>query len=314
MSANRSDARGSGRLRAWRDAHLAGLLSALGRLLARPFGSLLTLSVLALAIALPLCLAAFVKEAGRFAGAFNDSRDISVFLRPELDAAAARAFAERHRGDARVAALELRSPEQGLEELREMRDLDEALQALEHNPLPWMLVIAPAASADDHALAEELRALPEVDLLQHDARWRERLAAWLALGRQLAWLAALLLGAGVVLVVANTVRLEVQARAEEIATLRLLGATDAFVRRPYLYLGAWYGLFSGLGALAVAGAAAWSLSPLLEALISSYGSRFSLLGASVGELALVVGAAMVLGVLGAFLAVGHHLRQAESQA
>lgn len=316
MSATRLDppATRRGSFAGWRDAHLASAADGLLRLGRRPLGTLMTVLVLALAIALPVCLGVVIKEVERFSGALNDSRDLTVFLRPQLDAVAAEAFAAQHRGDPRIARLELRSPDQGLAELREMRDLGEALQALDRNPLPWVAVIVPTPSSDDHALAESLRALPEVDLLQHDARWRERLAAWLALGRQVALLAALLLGLGVLLVIGNTVRLEVQGRAEEIATLRLLGATRGFVRRPFLYLGAWYGLLAGVVGLMIVIAAGAALAAPLQQLVSSYGSEVRLLTTRPLELVGVLGVAVLLGVSGAFLAVGHQLRQAESQA
>src|SRR5690606_19295051 len=147
--------------------------------------------------------------------------------------------------------------------------------------------------------------------VQHDALWRERLAAWLGLGARLAWVVALLLGLGALLVVRNTVRLDIQGRAEEIAILQLLGATDRFVRRPFLYLGAWYGLFAGVLALALLVAAVLALRGPVAALAGSYGDVAPPLPASLAAgAAALLALATLLGWLGAWLAAGHHLRQA----
>jgi len=303
-----------GGLAAWRRAHADALADCVRRLLSRPWGSLLTIAVLALAIALPLCLGGLVKEAERFSGSLRDSRDMAVFLDPAGDADAAERLAESLRADPRIHEVQLRSPEEGLAELRSQGDLAPALLALEHNPLPWVLLVVPARGVDDHALAEALRQREGVDQVQHDARWRERLAAWLAVAQRLAAIAAVLLGSALLLVIGNTVRLEIEDRAEEILTLRLLGASDAYVRRPFLYLGASYGLLAGVSAVALTLGAARAVAPALERLVDSYGGGFRLLLWPTGELAAVVLLAAILGTVGARVAVGHHLRQAESSA
>ena len=299
---------------AWRRAHRLALADALGRLGGRPFASLLTLAVLALAVLLPLLLGGLVKEAQRFTAALRESRDIAVFLDPAADAAAAQAAAARWQADPRVQEVILRSPDEGLAELRADRSLAPTLAVLERNPLPWVLLLVPQSGADDHALVAALREEPGVDQLVHDAVWRERLSAWLAMARHLALLAAALLGVGLVLVVGNTVRLEIQDRSEEILTLRLLGATDAWVRRPFLYLGALFGGAAGLLAGALCWLAAAWMAPALGRLLASYGNSFGLVLWSPTELLVVALCAALLGMAGATLAVGHHLRQSESTA
>ena len=303
-----------GRIAGWRRAHRGALGDALGRLLGRPIASLLTVAVLALAVALPLCLGGLVKEAQRFSAGLRESRDIAVFMAPLVNQARATGLAQRWLGDPRVGEVLLRSPDEGLAELRADAGLAPTLAVLERNPLPWVLLVAPAAGVDDHALVAELRAEPDVDQVLHDAAWRERLASWLGLAQQLALLAAGLLGAGLVLVVGNTVRLEIQDRSEEILTLRLLGATDRWVRRPFLYLGALYGGLAGLLAGTVTWLAGNWLAPALGRLVASYGGSFRLVLWSPTELLAVAGLAALLGISGAALAVGHHLRQAESTA
>lgn len=309
-AAERVKAGGLGsRLRAWREQHLYSLVSSLGRLLQRPVATGLTIGVMAVAIALPLGLALALGNLERFSGSVSESREIGVFLKAGVAEGRPAAVADELRARPDVAGVTVRTPEEGLEEFRAMSDLAGALDVLEDNPLPYVLVVQPAAGDDGNALAEALRALPEADVVQHDAAWRQRLSAWLAFGERVVQVVAVLLGLGVLLVVGNTVRLDIGARSEEIAVLQHLGATDGFVRRPFLYLGAWYGLAAGLLALALLLAAGLLLQGRLSALVASYGSEFALSGPGWrGTLGLLAGAA-AMGWLGAWLATGHHLRR-----
>ena len=307
-AAERIKAGGLGsRLRAWREQHLYSLVSSLGRLLQRPVATGLTVGVMAVAIALPLGLGLALANVERFSGSVTESREIGVFLRHDVDAQRAEALAQGLRGRDDVAGVTVRTPEEGLEEFRAMSDLAGALDVLEENPLPTVLVVQPAGDGD--ALAADLRLLPEADVVQHDALWRQRLSAWLAFGGRVVQVVAVLLGLGVLLVVGNTVRLDIGARREEIAVLQHLGATDAFVRRPFLYLGAWYGLSAGLLALVLLSVSGLLLQGPLGALVASYGAEFRLAGPGLAGAGAVLGGAGLMGWLGAWLATGHHLRQ-----
>jgi cell division transport system permease protein len=295
------------RMSAWREQHLYSLVSSLGRLAQRPFATGLTVGVMAIAIALPLGLGLALGNIERFSGSVSESREIGVFLKSDVTEAQARELATGIGQRTDVAAVTVRTPEEGLEEFRAMSDLAGALDVLEENPLPTELVVQPTGDGD--ALAADLRSLPEADIVQHDAVWRQRLSAWLAFGERVVQVVAALLGLGVLLVVGNTVRLDIGARSEEIGVLQHLGATDAFVRRPFLYLGAWYGLAAGLLAGVLLVAAGLLMQGRLSALVASYGSQFALSGPGWrGSLALLAGAA-AMGWLGAWLATGHHLRR-----
>lgn len=309
-AAERVKAGGLGaRLRAWREQHLYSLFSSLGRLLQRPVATSLTVGVMAVAIALPLGLALALGNLERFSGTVSESRDIGVFLAADVEGERVAALSEELRARPDVAAVAVRTPDDGLAEFREMSDLAGALEVLEGNPLPYVLVVSPAGDDDGSALADDLRALPEAEVVQHDALWRQRLTAWLAFGERVVQVVAVLLGLGVLLVVGNTVRLDIGARSEEIAVLQHLGATDGFVRRPFLYLGAWYGLAAGALALVLLAVAGILLQGRLTALVASYGSQFALSGPGLrGTAALLLGAA-AMGWLGAWLATGHHLRR-----
>ncbi|MGH8029843.1 MAG: cell division protein FtsX, partial [Arenimonas sp.] len=247
----------------------------------------------------------------RLAGGWQAPQAIAVFLRPEHDAAGATRVAEAVRARADVESVRVQTPEEGLADFRRLSDTAEALALLDGNPLPTVLHVSPrlADGDDGTGLAQALRALPEVEQVQHDAAWRQRLAAWLAFARRLAWVLAALLAAGALAVVFNTVRLEIGGRREEIAVLQQLGATDGFVRRPFIYLGAWHGIAAGLAALALLTLAGLALRAPLATLASSYASDFTLRGPNPMQTGAVLLAATALGWLGAWLASGHHLRQ-----
>jgi cell division transport system permease protein len=297
------------RLGVWVDHHLHSVAFSLGRAIRKPWATLLTIMVMALALALPLGLSIALANLTSLAGSVQQSRDINVFLKSGVGASQAGLLAQQLRGRGDVAAVALRTPEQGLAELRQSARLDAAIDALGDNPLPSLLVVTPAADGDDARLAESLQGMAQVDQVQHDALWRKRLDGWLGFGARLVQVLSVLLGAGAALVVGNTVRLDIQSRREEIGVLQLLGASDGFIRRPFLYLGAWYGLGAGLVALLLVGLAGLALRTPLAALADSYGSAFALHGLGPAQVGLVLVATLVLGWLGAWLVTGHFLRQ-----
>ncbi len=296
----------------WLDQHLYSFVSSLGRLVRRPWATLLTIGVMAVAFVLPLGLWLALQNVGHFAGDVQQSREIDLFLKVDTPVARAQVLVAELRGRADVASVELRTPEQGLADFRERSGLGVALDALEGNPLPHLLVVVP--KDDGASLVRALQNLPETDLLQHDAAWRARLAGWMGFGQRLVWVLAVLFGLGALLVVGNTVRLDIQSRREEIGVLQLLGASDGFIRRPFVYLGAWYGLAAGALALGLLTLAAWALRAPLAALARSYGSPFALAGLDPVGASAVVAAATVIGWLGAWLVTGHFLRQTRPTA
>ncbi|KAF1712471.1 cell division protein FtsX [Pseudoxanthomonas kalamensis DSM 18571] len=302
----RADASRS-RLGVWLDQHLFAFVSSLGRAVRRPWATLLTVGVMAIALALPLGLALALANLQHFTGSVQESRRIDLFLKADIGIDRARALVEELRARGDVASVELRTPEQGLAEFREASGLGEALDALDGNPLPSRLLVVPAQ--DDAQLAAALQNLPEADLVQHDAVWRQRLQGWLRFGARLTWVLAAVFGLGALLVVGNTVRLDIQSRREEIGVLQLLGASDAFIRRPFVYLGAWYGLAAGALALGLVAAAGYALRGPLAALADSYGSHFSLGGMDPLRAGAILLAATIIGWLGAWLVTGHFLRQ-----
>lgn len=307
----RVDSARASRIGAWLDHHGYSIVASLGRLLRKPWATLLTIGVMAVALALPLGLWLVLDNMARLGGEVRESRDIAIFLKPDIDVAKARAIGDSLRARGDVAKVELVTPQQALQQLRARPDLAAAIDALGADAaqaaLPSVLRVSPRG--DEQLLAESLKTLPEAERVQHDMVWRERLDAWLRFGGRAVLVLAALLGLGALLVVGNTVRLDIQARREEIGVLQLLGASDGFVRRPFLYLGAWYGLGAGAVALGVLTAAWMALRQPLAELAAEYGSSFALRGLDLVPAACVVVGAGLLGWLGAGLVTGHYLRQ-----
>lgn len=301
----------SSRFGAWLDHHGYSIVASLGRLLRKPWATLLTIGVMAVALALPLGLWVVLGNMARLGGEVRESRDIAVFLKQDLGVAQAQALADALRARGDVAKVDLVTPAQALAQLRARPDLADAIDALGADAaqaaLPSVLRVTPRG--DELLLADSLKTLPEAERVQHDAVWRKRLDAWLRFGGRAVLVLAALLGLGALLVVGNTVRLDIQSRREEIGVLQLLGASDGFVRRPFLYLGAWYGLAAGALALAVLTAAWLALRQPLADLSAEYGSSFALRGLDPLPAACVLVGAGLLGWLGAGLVTGHYLRQ-----
>ena len=303
------------RFGAWLEHHGFSIIASLGRMLRRPWATLLTVGVMAVALALPLGLAVVLGNVQQLGGQVQATREISVFLRPGQDVARAQALAAQLRARGDVQAVQVVQPAQSLATLRQRADLAAAIDALGDTAaqaaLPPLLRVTP--KGDERALVDQLQAADGVEHVQYDALWRERLLAWLGFGTRAVQVLAALLGLGALLVVGNTVRLDIQARREEIGVLQLLGASDGFVRRPFLYLGAWYGLAAGALALGILSVAWLALQAPLATLTARYGSHFTLHGLSPLQALGVLAGAALLGWLGAGLVAGHYLRQTRTQ-
>lgn len=295
--------------------HLQVFFSTLGALARAPLTSFMSIAVIGIALALPAGLYVTVDNLQRAGGRIAASGQVSLFLKRDVSVKAAEKLAAELRGRKDLARVDYLSPDAALAEFRAGSGFGAALDALDRNPLPGVLVVTPAAAhiAPDalHALAEELWKLPAVDLMQLDLEWVRRLHAILNIAERGVWMLAGVLGLAVLLIVGNTIRLAVLNRREEIAITKLIGATPAFIRRPFLYAGAIQGF---LGA-----ASAWllvELSVLLLAgpageLATLYGSRFEIYGLGSDKGLLLLGLGAGLGWLGSRIAVGRHLQSIE---
>jgi cell division transport system permease protein len=299
----------------WLLRHLQSLLSSAGHLARAPIATSFTVVVMGLALALPLGLDVLVRNVRSATGDFSGAIGISVYLKTNVSESRAEQLLRSARARPGVRTATLITATKALAEFRSQSGFGAALDALEDNPLPHVLAITPEAASADPAAIENLRrylqAWPEVETVQLDGDWVTRFNAILALLRRLLLLAAGLLGIGVVAVVGNTIRLEIQNRRAEIEVTKLVGGTNAFVRRPFLYTGAMYGLLGGLCGFLVVALSLWLLAPFVARLAQSYGSAFTLNGPTLRDLGLLLGAGTVLGWIGAWLAAGRHLARIE---
>jgi len=298
--------------------HLQALLGSLGRLARSPLSTALTLLVIALALALPTSLRLFVTNAQLATGNFANAVDVSVYLKTDVPLAKAQQLAQAAGQRAEVAAVTVIAADKGLEDFRTYSGFGEALQALKENPLPHVLHVRPKATDSSAAALESLRryfsAWPEVDLVQVDSEWVMRFNAILEVLRWLLLIAAVLLGLGVLAVIGNTIRLEIQGRRAEIEVTKLVGGSNSFVRRPFLYTGVLYGLGGALLAWGIVEIAVAVLGDPVATLARLYGSRYVLRGPSRDDIGILLGAGAALGWLGAWISAARHLRSIEPRA
>lgn len=292
---------------AWLRQHREACARALRKLAGQRAATLLNALVIGVALSLPAGGYALLANLQGVAQRFSFDPQLSLFLK----AGARRADLEaRLRADGRIAHLRFVSREDALKELRSAEGLAEVVAALEHNPLPdaFVLRAADAHPATLEALAGELRALPGVAQVQVDAAWAQRLSALARLGRLALLVLAALLATGLVAVTYNTIRLQILTQRDEIEVSQLLGATNAFVRRPFFYLGLLQGLVGGVLALALLWAALAALNPGVRELAQTYGSGFELAYLRPADALALVGFSALLGWVGALLSVSKYLR------
>lgn len=300
------------------ERHAQALLGSLGRLARQPFATLLTVLVIGIALALPAALYLAVANMRVVTAGLDDTVQLSAYLAMETTPAEAGKRAQSIAQLPGVATAETVSPDEGLEEFRKLSGIGDALEALPGNPLPWLVKVRPAPPRDTapavEALAAEIRKMDGIDLVEADTAWVRRLHALEDTLQQLVLVVAALLAAGVLGVVGNTIRLEIDGRRAEIEVTKLVGGSNAFVRRPFLYSGLWQGLLGGLLAAGLVAAGLVALEPFVTRLAAAYGSSFILQGLSIREWPLVVAAGAARGFMGAWLASAYHLRRIEPRA
>lgn len=298
----------------WIGEHARVCVAAFGRQWRDPVGTLLTALVIGITLALPAGLDLLVKNLAEAAGGLQQTRTVTVFLRDSVGGADGAELGAELAKRAGIAKAEYTSRDQALKAFRERTELGAVLDALEENPLPASIALTPKDSMNAaalQALAQDLRGRAEVEQVLLDSVWSTRLAAALAVGSRLALLLAVALGTAAVLAMGNTIRLDIEARREEIVVMKLIGAPAGFIRRPFLYAGFWYGLSGGLVAIIAVYAARALLAEPVRALVQLYEGAFAVRGPDPQTLLIVLGAGAVLGLAGAWLAVSRHLGQVE---
>jgi len=305
-------------LRVYVARHAQVFVASLGRLTRQPVGTLMTVTVIGIALALPASLELLVRNARSATGAWTQALDLSVYFRRDVKIAKVELLARNLRARPGVAQARVIPADQALAEFREFSGFGTALDALADNPLPHAMVVRPApdrgSPADIAALQRYLQNWPEVELVQVDTEWVTRFNSILDLLRRIVTLAGGLLAIGVVVIVGNTIRLDIQNRRAEIEVTKLVGGSDAFVRRPFLYGGFWYGLAGGALACLLVSIGVWLLAESVNRLAGLYGSDFRLTGLGLRAVGAMLGGGALLGWLGSWIAAARHLRSIEPTA
>ena len=298
--------------------HLQVFFYSLGQLSRAPVSTLMTCMVIGIALALPAGLHTLLKNAQQLSGGWESTAQISVFLNNNIRAPQAKNLKSDIQKWPDVISVHYISREQALKEFQSLSGFGDALKALNTNPLPSVLIVKPILSTGKNEqttqnLLNKLRNLKQTDKAQLDMQWVRRLYAIMNIVERGVLILGLLLALAVLLVVGNTIRLAIQNRRKEIVVMKLIGGTDAFIRRPFLYTGFWYGLFGGIIAWLLVSFTLLSISRPIEKLTTLYQNQFELNNMSFLTVFILLGSSILLGLAGSWFAVGRHLREIEPQ-
>lgn len=287
------------------------MIASLGRLYRTPVSTLMTASVIGIALALPAGLLVLLDNLQRVSTGWDGSATISVFLQQSVNAAAAEKLGQEFLSWPEIRDVRVIQRDAALEEFRARSGFDIALDALEENPLPAVLVIQPGDAHTEagtaRLLLDKLQMRSEVDMAQLDLQWVKRFTALMQLGKRGVLIVGALLGLAVLLIVGNTIRLDIQNRKAEIVVTKLIGGTDAFIRRPFLHTGLWYGLLGAVLAWLLVELSFWLVETPVATLAGLYDSLFLLQTLTINQFANLLVMGGTLGLAGSWLAVGRHL-------
>lgn len=295
--------------------HAQVLIYSLGQLWRTPFSMMMTATVIGIALALPTGMHVLLKNAQHISGGWEGAAKISLFLKTSTSDQQAQRLRNQIQQLPEIAEVDYISRKQALAEFKQQSGFGDALAALKENPLPAVLVVIPHLQHTDadkvESLTNRFRTFKYVEFAQLDRQWVKRLYAFMDIvGRGVLVLGAML-AVAVLLVVGNTIRLAIQNRRDEIVVIKLIGGTDAFIRRPFLYTGFWYGLIGGIIALILVYLAIWLISSPVEKLAGLYQAPLTLQKLDLGTISILLGMSIMLGLGGSWIAVGRHLREIE---
>ena len=298
--------------------HLQQAIGSLGDLWRTPFTSFMTIFVLGISLALPATLHLFVKNAQQISEQWDSASQITLFLKLSVNDKAGKNFVKRISLYPEISDVHYISAKQALKEFKILSGFGQALEYLDKNPLPATVLVTPTQrSSQVHAasdLLEKLKQEREVDQGKLDLEWLTRLEAMAKLIQDIVAGVALLLCLSVVLIVGNTIRLAILNQKDAIAVMKLVGATESFIQRPFLYCGMWYGIFGGiLSCIAVALLGQFLVSAI-DNLTELYGSSFVMTGLSFDEAIMLIGFAVILGLVGSYISVWQHIKTIEPNA
>jgi len=299
-------------MKAWIEHNSHSFRLALERLLASPFASLVSVLVIGVAASLPTSLYVLLANAERAAAGLQERPEITLFLQMDASREDGQQLARDLGRRKDVGKTRFIDRDEGLRNLQQ-GGLGDLTAGLQDNPLPHVVVLSPKSTDPNalDALVTELKKSPAVEQVMADQDWARRLDAILNFGRDLVWMLAAALGLALAVITGNTIRLQIFAAKDEIEVSRLIGATDRFIRRPFLYFGTLQGLLGGIAAWSMVTVGLAVLDGSVGRLTAAYGASFELAGLGVLDSAALLAIAALLGFIGAFLAVGHTLRLLE---
>jgi cell division transport system permease protein len=296
-------------------SHVRQALSSLGELWRQPAASLMTIGVLGLSITLPSTLYIMVKNTEKITAGWEQASEISLFLKPDISAASSQQLVARLNTWEEIDSVVFIPADDALKEFPHLSGLGDAIAYLQSNPLPDVVLVTPI---DKHAtpnaaktLLDKLKQQREVDIGKLDIEWLERLYAVIAIASDLVTFIGILLFFAVVLIIGNTIRLNILNKHDEIVVMKLVGATDAFIHRPFLYTGFWYGLLGGLMAWFAVIIILWWMDSSIETFAAMYQKDFNITGLTGTALLTMLGLSITLGLLGSLISVQRHVRQIE---
>ena len=303
------------RLQNYLGIHFQTLTVSLLQMGRAPLASLMTAAVIGIALALPAALHVFLDKVQSLSNGWRESAQISMFLKADVSDEQAAQLANRLLGWNEIAKVDHITPTQAWEDFRRQSGLGDALGLLETNPLPGVLVVTPAQAyrlpSQAALLLDRLKVIEQVDLAQMDMEWVERLHGLVVLADRGVTVLAVLLAMAVLFVIGNTIRLSIQNRHAEIEVVKLIGGSDAFVRRPFLYSGMWFGLFGGLLAWGLVNGLLFILQAPVGHLAALYGSEYRLGAVDVHTTLLLLLSGPVLGLTGSWLVAWRRIRAIE---
>jgi cell division transport system permease protein len=293
------------------------LIASLGGLWRTPTASFMTIAVLGLSLTLPATLHVLVKNVQSVSSSFDSASEITLFLKPGIDGKTSRNLLARLNLYEEIQKTQYISPKQGMAEFKALSGFGDALNYLDENPLPAVVLVKPSLRHRDPDAAGQLLAKlqkeREVELGKLDIQWLHRLNAIVQLLQESVYTLGVLLLSAVVLIIGNTIRLSIMNKREEIEVMKLVGATEAFIQRPFLYTGVWYGFFGGFVAFLVLEVMLWWLGGAITRVAESYNNDFVLQGLTFGEFGYLMLIAISLGFCGSLFSVRRYVSQIEPE-
>lgn len=295
--------------------HLHTFFASLGRFYRAPFNFMMTVSVIAITLSLPSGLLVSISNLKSLSDKIDLTNNISIFLQQSVTFQQAVDLSQLLENDDKIAKTTLISKQEALQEFRQYSGFGSAISVLNDNPLPHVIQITPIASLNNPAqlqqLVDQLKQRPSIQLVQMDMGWLSRLQGILDIAQRAVILITVLLGFAVLLIVSNTIRLELQNRRDEIDITRLVGATRSFIMRPFIYSGFWYGFLGGVLACILVNLSVWLLDGPSSSLAQLYSSSFTIDYMTISHALLWVLFSVLLGIVGSWIVVSRYLSELE---